>query len=173
MRATRVATLIVTIVLMGCGGHPSDHDMIAFFGEHRSEFIELRDIALADYSLGITRLERKDLDIDWQKNPPEFPTSSDLSVVMEDRKQSYRDLMDRLGIEQLQIWPAGVDFLVSRKGIAVSGSGKSYVWTDEPTFGPVVASLEDPLPSDGFVTKTWFNGYRLIEADWYLHYSAE
>jgi hypothetical protein len=168
----RVSSLLALLVLFveGCSGHPSDDEMIAHFHEHRSEFIELRELAQADERLGVESVGRWYLDADWEEDPPEF-APSDLSLIPPARRQAYRDLMDKLGIKNVTMWPSGVGFLASARGIGVSGSIKSYTWTEVPPPIPIVSQLDEPLPKEGFYTEYLFHGYRRIEDDWYLFFA--
>jgi hypothetical protein len=172
--AARIASgalgLVLLLLLIPSDNHASDEEMIARFREHRSAFIELRDLALADARNGIDHIEQEDLEAEWEKAAPQYPRD-DLSSLTAERRRTYLALFDKLGVEMVTIYPGGVEFLASRRGLAVSGSLKAYVWQETPP-EPIVSRLDEPLPEEGFATETWFHAFRPVEENWYLHYSA-
>ena len=169
--ALEEVAFFVLLLLNACTvQHASDEEMIARFRANRAEFLELRNMAQEDASLGITRIERTDLDYNWERDPPEYH-SSDLSLIPQARRDAYGEILDELGIDLVVTYSGGVEFVATRKGLAVSGSSKSFVWTPTPP-SPIVSRLDQPLVRGGFVTDTWFDAYRVIEEHWYLNYSA-
>jgi hypothetical protein len=147
-----------------CCEHPSDGALIEAFRVHRQEFERLREMFSFDPQLGrvAPTFTRSASFYSGAPTPAGPPVSAD-------RLREYRSLFKALGLD------AGIEgyddkqtifFHASSLGLAVSGSGKGYVYTTRPP-QPLVPTLE----------KSFFPGehimYRHLEGNWYLYLSAD
>ncbi len=144
-----VATLIA---LPLPGPHPTDDDMIRDFTQHRQGYTTLLRMFEEDPKLG--RLG--DLAGDWPENPADAGVDSA-------RLARYRALMRDLGVESLERSKGRVLFIMSTYGLSVSGSSKSYLYSDTPP-APLVGDTE--RDADGPTGEV----YRHIEGNWYIVY---
>lgn len=147
----------------GVARHPSDDELIERFRERRADFELARNYALQAAEQH-PRLEPATID-----QPPSLP---------EAHRVVYRRLFKELGVEailphQSNLGGQSVSFIVSTTGIAGSGSLKEIKWSSRAPARPPLASLDPPYPRAGYVTDTWFDAYRAIGKDWYLHVSAD
>lgn len=170
----RIAFLLLFLLpggLFSCKPPPTDAEMIAFFHNNRAAFEEIRAYSLELHKQGVTRLERTYLDPEWEKENADYSPTDAMKLTL-DQRQRLAGMMDALDVEVLQVIPTFVSLMVYRRGLAVSGSAKSYVWSLDPQ-DPLVNTLDEPLVKEGYVTDTWFRAFRRIEGDWYLLYSAD
>lgn len=166
--------MAASFLALGCGsGHPCDVVLVERFESHRAELGELVRMFQADEGLkrvgdGFTR--------------PEDPS---LAGVSADRIAEYRRLCAAVGARDGIEGYAPADEVhsgegsvggrevkdpiwihVSSLGLAISGSGKGYIYSRRPQF-PVVADLDTLSPTS---SGTWL---RHLEGDWYLYYDHE
>lgn len=146
----------------GAARHPTDNELIERFRERRADFELALKYALQDAELQ-PRMEPGTID-----QPPSLP---------ETHRAAYRRVFEDLGVEAILPYRSNsgersVSFVISTAGIAVSGSLKEIVWLSHPPPRPPLISLDPPYPKAGYVTDTWFDAYRVIDKDWYLHVSA-
>ena len=168
----RVAFLLLFLLpagLFSCKPPPTDAEMIAFFHKNRAAFEEIRAYSLELRKQGVARVDRRFLDPEWEKENPDWKLDDEKNLTL-DQRQRLGGMMDALGVEILQVIPTLVSLMVYRRGLAVSGSLKEYVWSLDPQ-DPLVDTLDAPLVKEGYVTESWFSAYRKIEGNWYLHYS--
>jgi hypothetical protein len=149
-----------------CGEHPTDDQLIARFKRERASFERLRDMFVADRTLGRVAPDFT--------RPVNFfsggPLPSDPPVTSQ-RLAEYHGLFEHLGLE------SGVEgyddkeeifFHASSMGLAVSGSSKGYAYlASRPAL--MTNSLDDYWSPDG----TSFTAFRPIEGRWYLYFDYE
>lgn len=143
--------------------HPSDNELIKRFHERRADFELARKYALQDAEQQ-RRLEPSTLD-----QPASLP---------EAHRAAYQRVFEDLGVEAIIPYRSNsgeqsVSFVISTIGIVGSGSLKEIVWASHAPPRPPLVSLDPPYSKAGYVTDTWFDAYRAIDKDWYLHVSAD
>ena len=161
MRLALALSLLVSTG--GCSAnHLTDNQMIADFEEHKVEFNALVGYATSDCDNGVVRIDKGSVS-------PRIP---------ELHRAAYEHAFTNLGISSVKPYrnpvsgSRSISFTRTAVGIAGSGSLKEWVWaSDQPKV--IVKQLDAPLPREGYVTKTWFNAYRHIEGNWFLHHSAD
>ncbi len=143
-------------------GLPSDQDMIAHFRTHRAELEKL--VVMIHSDRGLQRV-----DGDWTR--PADPSTIGLTAA---RIDAYRTILRSIalprGFESLRDGKE-IDFITHTKGISVSGSAKSFVWSESGDFrdAPLVPDLDAVWKKR--IGKLWH--YRHIEGPWYLHLRAD
>jgi len=125
--ASTIIVIVLLFALILSGGcttfdekrHPADDVLIENFRAHRGEFEELRQLFMADRNL--TRVA-----FDFTR-----PENAQSAGVSRDRLNEYRNLFNKLGLKN------GIEgygekdtifFHSSSIGLAVTGSGKGYVF---------------------------------------------
>jgi hypothetical protein len=137
--------------------HQPDAKMMANFQKHKQDFEQLRQMILQDK--GLTRV-----DDDWTN--PEDPK---VLGVTPERIAQYRRIFGRLGIPRgFSADPerSRIEFIASAQGLSISGSMKSYVYSQHSPPG-----LFDDL--NNLPSKENSHGYRRIEGKWYLYFYAD
>jgi hypothetical protein len=147
-----------------CCDHPSDAELIHRLEVHRADFERLVAMSATDSSVirvapSFTRLEDN-----WA-----WPRSDDLLGFSPERWREYRQLFDRLdlenGLERVNGEHAAVYLLASAFGLVTGGSSKGYVHATQSP-GRLYASLDAP-PAD---IESNVTVYRHVGGSWYLYY---
>ncbi len=139
--------------------HPSDEFLIKNFKKNQAVFSHLVEMIKEDEGL-----ER--VDEDWTR--PE-----DLSYIRasSNRIANYRELLEKIGTSRGFYSfrnPTKIDFIVSTKGLGISGSSKGYAYLENrPDL--VVENLDNDQAVDG----SSYTAYRPITGHWYLFYDVE
>ena|SRR5436190_10901143 len=138
--------------------HPTDAALRATFARHRLDFERLLgmfhgDAGLTRVGSGFTR--------------PEDPSTVGVSAA---RLAEYHRLFGALGLaDGIERGPGDeIWFRASSSGLAISGSGKGFVWTRSSP-DPLVDRLDGYRSADG----RSFTAYSRIDGDWYLVYDFE
>lgn len=162
------------LALSGCGfRYRSDAEMLAWLHQNEREFIRLVKMALEE-----TAIEQVAPDFcrDIAGHAHSYPASPD--GFSRERWESYRDLFKALRLEggiftqgpHSQWIPNSVMMTAEASGLAMSGSSKGYIWSQN-VLEPLLERL-DPLflPTGG---DSWdYMAYRRIKPEWYLYYEA-
>lgn len=141
---------------------PSDQAMITHFRAHRADLEKL--VAMIHGDRGLQRV-----DDNWTR--PADPSTIGISAA---RIDGYRRILRRIGLPRgFELLRDGkeIDFIAHTKGISVSGSAKSIVWSESGDFrgAPVAPDLDAVWKNRG--GKLWH--YRHVEGPWYLHLRAD
>jgi len=150
------------------GSHPTDQQMLDNFQAHKTEFSQLLQMFLADQKL---------MGVAYQWTDPANLQSAGITP---ERLKAYDGLFWKVNLG-LALRPSlslrrhygqenleAVEFTVSTRGLAVSGSVKGYVYTfKRPSL--MVDNLDTYRSKD---SKS-FTAYRYIEGNWYLFYDYD
>jgi hypothetical protein len=176
MRMHSVRRLIVfaaIVVVSGCSSHPSDDQLLKHFRQHRADLEQLVRMFESDKGLGR---------VGENFTRPDDPGRVGVSL---ERVSEYRRLCTAVGAPDcIEGYDAAFDRLygavaagrseaknpiwihVSSWGLAVSGSGKGFLYSSAPSF-EIVPDLDRVSPSR---SGTWI---RHIEGPWYLYFDYE
>lgn len=156
--------------------HPKDAELIEKFRVHRDDLELLVRMLKEDRSLGrvgedFTRVSN--FFGDCVRDGPDCSTSTDIGVS-DARLSEYRRLFSKIGLSR-GIEGYGkkelITFIVSTKGLAVTGSSKGFVYaTDLKASSMNVVEDLDSYWSDD---KRSFTALRHIEGSWYLYFNYE
>ena len=105
-------------------------------------------------------VKRRAVELGLRVLQPENPADAGVDSA---RLARYRALMRALGVESLERSKGRVLFIMSTYGLSVSGSSKSYLYSDTPP-APLVGDTESD--ADGPTGEV----YRHIEGNWYIVY---
>jgi len=134
--------------------HPSDGQLIAQFAKHRGELEQVVAMAREDDKL-------RRLAPDFMR--PETPADAGVSG---ERIERYRQLLARAGVAHgilngdNEVW-----FLVSTRGLSISGSVKGFAFCEQPDPDARIVTTDldrEPVPSRGELVM------RHIEGPWWL-----
>ena len=134
--------------------HPSDGQLIAQFAKHRGELQQVVAMARED-----ERLQR--LAPDFIR--PESPSDAGLGG---ERIETYRRLLARAGVTRgilngdNEVW-----FLVSTRGLSISGSAKGFIFCEQPDPDARIITTDldrEPVPPRGELVM------RHIDGPWWL-----
>ncbi|MBC7798547.1 MAG: hypothetical protein H7Z37_16880 [Pyrinomonadaceae bacterium] len=160
-----VCSLIGTLFTGDTSPHKSDDEMIASFQAHKAEFETLVEMVKQDKNL-------KRVDGNWI-DPKELETIG----VSQTRIANYRNLFRATETPRgfSHYSPNSILFVGSSRGLAVSGSSKSYVIflngkpdkivEDTDEYREITAT-ELPNPQNKYPV------YKHIEGNWYLEFEA-
>jgi hypothetical protein len=134
--------------------HPTDAQLIAQLAKHRADLEEVA--TMAQHDSGLQRLAP-----DFIR--PETPANAGIS---DERIATYRRLLARAGVAHGilngddEVW-----FLVSTRGLAISGSAKGFVYCAQPDPDARIVAGEldhEPVPPRGELVM------RHVEGRWWL-----
>jgi hypothetical protein len=162
-----MAGVLLAATGAACGArHPPDAQLIARFHRERASFETLKDMFLAEKTLGrIAPTFTRPVDFfSAHALPPE-------TTVSVQRLAEYRILFQRLGLESgIEGYDAKEEifFHASSSGLSISGSSKGYAYlAHAPPL--VVPDLDRYWSSDG----QSFTAFRHIDGRWYLYFDFE
>ncbi len=161
----------LSVVDESIGAHPSNSEMIDNFQKHRVEFNQLLQMFIEDQHLETVAHQ-------WI-SPKNFLLAGITPQRLDEYnlllwKINFRITFHRIALRpSTSIWKVydqtglkAVEFVISSRGLAVSGSDKGYIYTFENP-SPVVENLDRYTSENGK-----FIVYRHIEGNWYLYYYA-
>jgi hypothetical protein len=133
--------------------HPSDAAMLAQFAKVRPALDEL--VAMIRQDRAIQRLA------------PDF-TRPDPAPITPERLADYRERLQRAGVAHgLSHYGETIEFIVSTRGIAISGSGKSFVHAEHADTDATVVDGDLDAAVDALTDKDVLL-QRKIVGDWWL-----
>ena len=181
-RCSGLAIALMALAPAGCSSvilslmhnHPSDKNLIAHFGKHRSDFDTLRQMLDDDPEL--IRVNSNYYDDSSQRG-----SHKPSAVLSRKRWAAYRDFFRKLQLEN-GIWQAQsgkygrmVFFFVSTGGALDSTSAKGIAYISEPPTKRIAyISKPPPVSSDSLdnsFERSLLYGYKHIEGNWYVFFS--
>lgn len=178
-RCSGLAIALMVLAPAGCfltHNHPSDQDLIAHFGKHRSDFDTLRQMLDDDPELFRVNTTY------YRDDSSQFVSHHKPSAVLSrNRWAAYRDFFRKLQLEN-GVWQAQsgkygrmVFFFVSIGGILDSTSAKGIAYISEPPTKRIAYISEPPPVSsdslDNSFERSLLYGYKHIEGNWYVFFS--
>lgn len=157
--------LIGTAFMGDNSPHKSDDEMIASFQAHKAEFETLVEMVKQDKNL-------KRVDGTWTE--PKEPETIGISQT---RIASYRNLLRATETPRgfSHYSPNSILFIGSSRGLAVSGSSKSYVVFLDGKPDKIVENIDEYrkiIATDLTNPQNEYPVYKHIEGDWYLEFVA-
>jgi hypothetical protein len=154
--ALAIAILIGWLTIMdpfGGDRHPTDAEMLAQFRQHRAELETIVDMLRADPQV--------------ERLAPDF-TRPDPAPISAERLADYRKRLAAAGIRHgLSRYGNDVTFIVSARGLEISGSAKSFAYVER--------AYEDAVLTDGDLDAAAARSptsevifARRIEGNWWL-----
>lgn len=146
--------LVVILLAVACGGHPSDEELREQLSAHRDGFESI--LAMLEQDAEVTRI-----DDSWYA--PEGSLSPE-------RLAAYRSVFRRIGVPRgvaVSSSSGHVEFLVSPLGLATGGSTKGLVYSKTPPEGPRFDTL-DSRPAS---LSEHIKAYVPVGGHWYIFYT--
>lgn len=154
--ALTVAALILRLTIadpFGGKPHPTDAEMLEQFAKAQPALEEL--VAMIGH------------DPDIQRLAPDF-IRPDPAPISPERLADYRQRLQRAGVAHgFSHYGDTIEFIVSTRGLAVSGSGKSFVYSAAPDPDATVVEVDLDAIVDALTDKDVLL-QRKIDGDWWL-----
>lgn len=148
--------------------HPTDAALAAEFRDNRAGYETLLKMVREE-----TRVTRISYDFIWIDGAGSPTPAQRAALLPKARWDRYRRLFKALKLESgVMRWPesGSVGFFRSSSGLAVSGSGKSIVWSPTPL--PDALAPSDRRTTEQACTSGECHEVRQIAPEWYIAFEA-